>query len=366
MSERVNTAQPVVSVIIPVYNLEHYVRRCLDSVVGQSIEDIEIICVNDGSTDGSLEILKDYGKKDPRIRVIDQENRGQGFARNAGINMAKGEYIGFVDGDDWIEAEMYETMYAAAKQNDSDLHLCTVRRVDADGNELGIRCDYEWCIGRKFENDTIAFSRCDVADEVFKVARFCWNKIYKSAFLKKNKIFFSSIRCYEDNIVHFRSFFEAERISITRKPFYNYRINRAGASSSKSRQILALFDANREVKQYLEASPLETALVQRFDNYRIRRYLTYYYILERKDRKQFFARMSAEFQAMDASSNPFVRGPEKMFYLLVRAMPYPLFACTHIPGYVYFYAYMRLWLRNQNRALPGGRRMHNIDLRDVV
>jgi len=358
--------QPKVSVIIPVYNLEQYVRRCLDSVVRQTLKDIEIICINDGSTDNSLDILREYEKNDARIRVIDKDNEGQGLARNIGIDAAEGEFVGFVDGDDWIETGMYEKMYDAARKNDSDLHLCTVRRVDADGNELGIRCNYDRYIGGKFQDESFVFNSFDIADVLFKLERFSVNKIYKSTFLKRNNIFFSSIRCYEDNIFHFRTIFEAQRISITPKPFYTYVINREGASSSKSKELWALFDANREIKKYMGDNRLAQEMAQRFDNYRIRRYLTYYYIVDRKDRKAFFGRMKDEFQAMEAKSNPFIGRTEKVFFLLVRAMPYPLFACTHIPGYACFYAYMSLWLRSQNRALPGGRRMRNIDLRDVV
>jgi len=358
--------QPKVSVIIPVYNLEKYVSRCLDSVIGQTLQDIEIICINDGSTDKSLDVLRDYETNDPRIRVFDKENRGQGVARNMGIGLAKGEYIGFVDGDDWVEADMYEAMYEAAKKNDADLHLCTIRRVDADGYELGIKCNYGRFIGEKSNDDALVFNIRDFADVFFQLERLSMNKIYKSTFLKNNKIFFSSIRCYEDNIFHFRTMIEAKRISITRKPFYTYIINREGASSSKGKQLFALFDANREIKEYMDENDLEKELVYRFDNYRIRRYLSYYFILEGRDKKPFFDKMKAEFRAMEAKANPFVRGPEKIFYLLVRSIPYGLFKCTHMPGYACFSLYMRWWLQSRKRISGRDHRLQNIDLRDVV
>lgn len=338
--------QPKVSVIIPVYNLERYLHRCLDSVTRQTLTDIEIICINDGSDDGSLAMLRAYEQADPRIRVIDKENGGQGLARNIGIDMARGEYLGFVDGDDWIEADMYEKMYHAAKKNNADLQLCTVTRLDTDGKVLGIQCNYDRYIGNRFNNEAVVFTWNDIADVLFKLERFSVNKIYKRTFIKNNNIRFSLHRCYEDNIFHFRTLFEAERISIVRTPFYNYMFNRKGASSSKTKNVATLFDVNLEIIEYMKAHKVKSELMQRFDNYRIRRYLSYYYISDKKNRESFFDRMKAEFQTLAVDDNPFINGPEKMFYLLVRAVPYPLFRVTHMPGYVCFNIYMRMWLKN--------------------
>jgi len=340
-------SQPRVSIIIPVYNLEQYLHRCLDSIVNQTLTEIEIICVNDGSTDGSRAILSAYEQNDPRIRVVDKENEGQGVARNVGISMAKGAYIGFVDADDWVDTDMYEKMYADATKNDADLQLCSVKRLDAAGNNLGIRCDYDRFIGEKVGSSATVFAWHDVRDAIFKVGRFCWNKIYKRAFIKENNICFSLIRCcYEDNIFHFRTFLEAGRISITRKPFYNYIINREGAESSRSKKILPLFDINREIKKYMADHCVEKDLVQRFDNYMIRRYLSYCYIIDKADQRPYFNRMKHEFQDLDIKNNPFVKRPQKIFYLLVRSVPYELFRYTYIPGYFSFYAYMTLWFRS--------------------
>ena len=110
------------SVIIPIYNVEQYLRKCLDSVCNQTLEDIEIICINDCSPDNSLEILKEYQKNDNRIKIIDfKENRGVAAARNEAIKIAKGEYIGFVDGDDWVDLDFYEKLYKKAKEDNVDL-----------------------------------------------------------------------------------------------------------------------------------------------------------------------------------------------------------------------------------------------------
>lgn len=115
---------PVVSILVPVYNVESYLPICLDSILAQTLSNIEIICVNDGSTDGSLEILLEYQKQDPRIQVIDKENGGLPSARNAALDRAKGIYVGFVDSDDYIEATMFQKMYETAKQRNSEIVIC--------------------------------------------------------------------------------------------------------------------------------------------------------------------------------------------------------------------------------------------------
>ena len=107
---------PAISVIVPIYNVEPYLSQCLDSIISQTLADIEIICVNDGSTDNSLQILQKYAAQDNRIKIINQPNQGLSAARNSGIDVATGEFIGFVDSDDYIAPDFYETLYTVAKK----------------------------------------------------------------------------------------------------------------------------------------------------------------------------------------------------------------------------------------------------------
>ena len=105
-----------VSIIVPVYNVEKYLKRCLDSITNQTLKELEIICINDGSTDNSLKILKQYAHKDKRISIINKQNEGLSVARNTGMEAASGEYIGFVDSDDWIDLDFYKKLYTTAKK----------------------------------------------------------------------------------------------------------------------------------------------------------------------------------------------------------------------------------------------------------
>ena len=115
---------PLISVIVPVYNTEKYLHRCVDSIINQTYQNLEIILVDDGSTDSSGCICDEYAKKDERIKVIHKENAGQGVARNIALEYASGEYVGFVDSDDWIDPRMYQTLYTYAVKDQSDIVVC--------------------------------------------------------------------------------------------------------------------------------------------------------------------------------------------------------------------------------------------------
>lgn len=166
-----------VSCIVPVYNVEKYLEKCLDSIVSQSLQDIEILVINDGSTDSSQDIIDKYTNKFPqKVKCINKENGGQGSARNLGLDIAKGEYISFVDSDDWIENDCFEKMYLTAKKNDSDIVICNM--VD------------------NFENgDIIVYDCINYEHPALKTMSAC-NKIFKRELIGNNR--FPEKIWYED------------------------------------------------------------------------------------------------------------------------------------------------------------------------
>lgn len=181
--------QIAVSIIVPVYNVEAYLKQCLDSVVNQTLKNVEIILVNDGSTDESVEICKQY-LSDDRVILLNQSNSGLAAARQAGMNIAKGEYIGFVDSDDWLEPTMYEELYAAAKQNDADIVFCNVYRNENKKEQIYFppgfydRVDMEKTI---FPQLLAAFN----ADQDECTIRWCnWLRIYRRRLIEENQICF--------------------------------------------------------------------------------------------------------------------------------------------------------------------------------
>ena len=129
-------AQPLITVIVPVYNVEKYLRRCLDSIIRQTYQNLEILCIDDGSIDNSGEICEQYAARDARIKVIHQENQGLSTARNRGLDTATGEYIAFVDSDDYIAADVLEQLYQSAVSSDATCVICGYNCVDSNGSIL--------------------------------------------------------------------------------------------------------------------------------------------------------------------------------------------------------------------------------------
>lgn len=222
---------PKVSIIIPVYNMEKYLRQCLDSVVNQTLQDIEIICIDDCSTDNSLLILKEYAEKDIRFHIIEQkENCGQGRARNIAIDTAKGEYIAFVDPDDWIEPEMCEKMYNQAKLLSSEIVICEYKKHFVHTGDTKIYSFLE-------ELDSLSKAHSVVWENNIKIDKeqvlktvlvspcYSVNKIYKTDLIKRYNIKNSETRCYVDVLFVVKCLLNAEKISYTNDIFYNYRIH---------------------------------------------------------------------------------------------------------------------------------------------
>ena len=219
----------MLSVIIPVYNVEDYLNECLDSIINQTLEDMEIICIDDGSTDNSPDILKEYSKKDKRIKIITKENGGQATARNLGIKEAQGEYIAFVDSDDFIEPTMFEKLYTKAKNNNLDIAMCKIATYNNQTEEIKDNVWY-YMLGvfRDFEKDI--FNHNDTKEFTCNIAVTPYNKIYKNSLLKENNILFPEGLIFEDEKFFYDTYLRAKRVSIVDEFLYYYRINRKGST----------------------------------------------------------------------------------------------------------------------------------------
>lgn len=179
-----------ISVIIPLCNVGKYLARCLDSVINQTFKDIEIICVDDGSIDNSVTIAEQYAEKDPRISLIYQENKGPSAARNVGLKIARGKYISFVDGDDWIDLNFLEKLYNAAENSNADAACAEVQRPHASG-----RSPYKL----KFKSEQI-LSTVQEKYRVLDIPMRCyiWNKIYRRDELERQNLKFIEGMLFED------------------------------------------------------------------------------------------------------------------------------------------------------------------------
>lgn len=221
---------PKVSVIIPVYNVEKYLRECLDNVVNQTLRDIEIICIDDGSVDSSLLILEKYREKDQRVKVLSQENSGSGAARNRGIRSARGEYIAFLDADDFYpEAETLEKIYRAAVQHDVRICGGSFSIVWPDGKVV-TRFDSERYWGYTFEKDSLWEYRDYQFD--FGYHRF----LYRRDFLLKNRLFFPDYLRYQDPPFFVRAMTAAGSFYALRDVSYRYRMGTGPRGITVSRK----------------------------------------------------------------------------------------------------------------------------------
>lgn len=216
---------PKVSIIIPFYNVEKYIDECIKSVVNQTLKDIEIIFVNDGSEDGSLKIVNKYAQKDSRIKVLSLDERhGQGFARNRAIDVATGEYIGFVDSDDYVRNDMFEKLYVSAVQSDTDITMCLAKEYD-DTTGNFIESDYySLKLFEQYKEDV--FSSEDTVSKVLDMNVALWNKLYKRSYLTKINEKFPEGYIFEDLPFFFGTYLPAKKIKILWESLYVYRINR--------------------------------------------------------------------------------------------------------------------------------------------
>ncbi len=218
---------PEVSIIVPVYNVEKYLPKCLDSLLGQTFNDIEIICVDDGSTDGSGEILGVYAQRDSRIKIVTKENGGLFSARHEGMKYINGKYVIFVDSDDWVSESLVEKSLEAASDENTDVVVFGAFSVrEKDGKTVCKRGGYDYAkIPEKFNRKNI-----------FKYPPTAWSKMYRSEFIKRNNIRFQEIKNGEDQLFFIHAMLCANKIKVVRENLYYYIKSRAGAITAVNKK----------------------------------------------------------------------------------------------------------------------------------
>lgn len=215
-----------ISVIVPVYNVEKYLRNCLESLVNQTLKDIEIIVVDDGSTDSSFDIIAEFAKKDSRIKVIKQENLKVGTARNNGIKLASGEYLGFVDSDDYVDENFFEELYKTAKEAGADIVATNILKHKKNYCKYNIK--YKKCM-----QTTDLQEKIKLCSDTTKRFFSCWNKIYKKDFIDQNGIEFTPYRLHEDVMFSVEALYYSNVFAVTPNTKYHYILNPASICNSK-------------------------------------------------------------------------------------------------------------------------------------
>ncbi len=239
-----------VSVVVPVYNVEKYLTECLDSIINQTLEDIEIICVNDGSTDSSLEILNNYAQKDKRIIVINKANSGYGNTMNIGINASTGEYIGIIESDDFADKNMFEDLYKTAKENDADI-------VKSDWYHYWSKNKFSRKNNRISPAKAFKLTNSKQDKSLLRIDPSVWSAIYKRDFLNKYNIRFLETpgASYQDLAFSFKVFALAERVILTDKAYLYYRQDNMNSSVKSKTKVYCVCDEYNEIDRFLDEYP---------------------------------------------------------------------------------------------------------------
>ena len=222
--------KPLISVIVPVYNGEKFICQCIDSITNQTLKDIEILIINDGSKDNTLKVIESIAKNDSRIKILNQKNSGVSAARNNGISNSLGEYIAFVDSDDYIDKTMCEKMYKKAEEFNSDIVICNVNDVINDNKKVSLNLNEGIIDIRRLTGSEF------LSNEYFKLGTAVWHKIFKSNLIKENKIKFINYSevASEDTLFNYEAMLKAKRIYCIDEPLYDYKINENSLTKSKS------------------------------------------------------------------------------------------------------------------------------------
>ena len=276
---------PKVSVIIPVYNVENYLRECLDSIVNQTLKDIEIILVDDGSTDSSLSICNEYAQKDNRITVLTQQNKGAGAARNKGLERATGDYLSILDSDDYFDLEMLEKQYNNAVNENLDISICRSQELNNITNETE---STNWTIKQNYLPNKKVFNVYDMPKYIFNFAvGWSWDKLIKKQLVEKNKLRFQNLTSTNDMYFVFSALVLAKRISIvdevliTRRRFTG---NNLSASASHNKDPLCFLNALYALREKLIQTNMYKICEQSYVNFALHFYLWQLSTLNKKNR----------------------------------------------------------------------------------
>lgn len=259
-----NQTRSLVSVIIPAFNVEEYIAQCIESVLAQTYSNIEVIVVDDGSTDNTLNILMDFASLDDRLRIIKQENKFAGVARNTGLDASSGQFIYFLDADDWIEVDALELLVGAIERHNTDIAIARSEGFDNQTNEQWL-LDYA-LNGVPFD---VAIGVDFYASRLFQCFMgWPWDKLYRADFIKKIELRFQTLRTTNDAYFVFGSLALAEKVCCIDKVLFHHRTNnQRSLEGSRAKSWHCAIDAMESISELLMSLPLATELMLSYDNW---------------------------------------------------------------------------------------------------
>ncbi|MBQ1387592.1 glycosyltransferase [Candidatus Saccharibacteria bacterium] len=299
------TNKPKVSIVVPIYNVEKYLRECLDSILAQTLKDIEIIAIDDGSPDNCGKIIDEYAKKDKRLKAIHQKNSGYTTAVNKGIQLAKGEYIGIIESDDWIEPNMYEVLYKNAKENNTDV-------------TKGGFWKYNSTLPKKKQNEYYKNpSKIDLRlapKTVFNITEWpqllafhasIWSSIYKSSFIKKIKLADTAGASYQDFPFMVEVLCKAKRISVVSDGFVHWRNDpdQGNSTSAKGKKLMLMADNSATGVKIVEKCGLMEELKEPLYAHILWANTTFFLNISKKYQKEYYEKLRKIFQPVINDKN---------------------------------------------------------------
>lgn len=310
---------PTVSIVIPVFNTAIYLKQCLNSVLAQILPDIEIICVDNGSSDGSLAILKQFESEHNNIVVLEHPEGRQAGARNAGMAIARGEYIGFVDSDDYVSPLMFQRLYTAAKDNNADISVCNISTVEKDGKILKamlpghfLSPDYALHIGQNvglLRNTTIC------------------NKLYASNFIQEYGLRFPEGLYYEDVYFVIVAYLHAGLIATVPEQLYFYRKNRENSTTTdRGSNVFDIFEILQQTETSAEETPYIHDLRPILHEVMAAKFMHLMHATPKGYRRSFFTLMKQELKQLTPPESPKVITPTEIReFKIIRVANYPLY-----------------------------------------
>ena len=286
---------PKISIVVPVYNVEQYLKEALDSLVNQTMKDLEFVCVDDGSTDKSLEILKQYAEKDPRFVIISQQNQGAGIARNNGLKAVSGKYVTYLDPDDWFELNAMEVLYQKLQETNAvALQFDWINRYDNEYSSVHKSVEYSKFADRikTFCGINIAekgfFDWCEYKSTFFNFSGGTWGRIYLTSFIKENNIRSSEIPIGEDRLFGVMSLFYAPKVYYCEKFLYNYRIRSNSLCRRQSEKYFYCpFICYDEIEEFFKSKNCFDDFRKQFNQSKIGFFKMIYYLLPKNKRKEY-------------------------------------------------------------------------------
>lgn len=295
-----------VSVIVPVYNGEKYLRQCLDSLSNQTLEDIEIICINDGSTDKTGSILKKYSSKDKRFKIITTENKGQGSARNTALNEAKGEYVAFVDADDWIELDAIELLCENAKLKDLDMLFFQMSNYIQTSDNLVETDLYDM---KSFEtngiDENVIFNHETTHNFLFEIPAGPVCKFYKRQFLESNNLRFIEGIFFEDNAFFYNAYFHCTKASFLKKHLYYRRRHDESVTQTFDESKFDIVEATNSVLEVFDNHSMYESYKEDVINHTFSMIVEWFKKSPLNIRQKFYEKVKSEFKGFNELKDDF-------------------------------------------------------------